>query len=176
MDAGALTKLVNDVAAFALSQYAEKAKSDEFRHDGRMFVADDYIQSDSRETPKNLPSSVVKLFYLVAAQRWLETENRRQRGTIGAMKDMIVDSSNDRHHYVTRCDYRHTSGLSYRLPKWLNGRKSAMSLTITSVRKIMRDINVNQKPWGDGPYGRESVFAGENRHNRICSRRTPPRA
>ena len=28
------------------------------------------------------------------------------------------------------------------------------------------DINVNQKPWSNGPYGRESVFVGSDRHNR----------
>src|SRR4051794_19574450 len=41
------------------------------------------------------PASVVKLFYLVAAHRWLEDKKIEQTPELTrALKDMIVDSSN----------------------------------------------------------------------------------
>ncbi len=57
------------------------------------------------------PASVVKLFYLAAAHRWLEdgkladTEELRR-----AMRDMVVDSSNEATHYVVDLLTGTTSG------------------------------------------------------------------
>jgi beta-lactamase class A len=113
------------------------------------------------------PASVVKLFYLAAAHRWMED------GRIGdtpelrrAMRDMIVDSGNEPTHYIVDLLTGTTSGPELPEPEmaeWGNKRNA--------VNRYFRglgyeNINVNQKPWGEGPYGRERVWGGTNYHNR----------
>src|SRR5580765_206552 len=47
------------------------------------------------------PASVVKLFYLVAAHDWMEKGKLQDTAELRrAMRDMIVDSSNDATHYI----------------------------------------------------------------------------
>jgi beta-lactamase class A len=103
------------------------------------------------------PASVIKLFYLAAAHRWLEDgrlvdtpELRR------AMKDMIVDSSNDATHYVIDLLTGTTSGPELsedELKVWFE-KRGAVTRYFASLGYL--DINASKKPWGDGPYGRES--------------------
>jgi beta-lactamase class A len=111
----------------------------------------------SRGTVAIYPASVIKLFYLAAAHRWMED------GRIGdtpelrrAMKDMIVDSSNDATAYVVDLLTGTTSGPE--LPEdeikiWFD-RRNAVNRYFTSLG--YSGINASKKPWGDGPYGRES--------------------
>src|SRR6185295_12227295 len=61
------------------------------------------------------PASVVKLFYLVAAHRWLEDKKIEQTPELTrALRDMIVDSSNEATQYVVDV-LTHTTG-GYELP------------------------------------------------------------
>src|SRR4029079_19566673 len=61
------------------------------------------------------PASVVKLFYLVAAHRWLEDKKIEQTAELTrAPRDMIVDSSNEATQYVVDV-LTHTTG-GYELP------------------------------------------------------------
>src|SRR5215213_4979017 len=61
------------------------------------------------------PASVVKLFYLVAAYRWLEDGKiERTRELNRAIADMIIDSSNEATQYVVDVLTQTTSG--YELP------------------------------------------------------------
>src|SRR6266850_2441901 len=47
------------------------------------------------------PASVIKLFYLVAAHRWMEDGKVEDTAELRrAMRDMIVDSGNDPTHYI----------------------------------------------------------------------------
>src|SRR5687767_2457713 len=47
------------------------------------------------------PASVVKLFYLAAAHRWMDEGRLKDTAELRrALRDMIVDSSNDATHYV----------------------------------------------------------------------------
>jgi len=103
------------------------------------------------------PASVVKLFYLVAAHRWMEdrrledTEELRR-----ALRDMIVDSSNDATHYVVDVLTGTTSGPELppdELSAWAE-RRNAVNHYIESIGYL--GINCNKKPWCEGPYGRES--------------------
>src|SRR5262249_26590121 len=56
------------------------------------------------------PASVVKLFYLVAAHRWLEDKKIEQTPELTrALRDMIVDSSNEATQYVVDV-LTHTTG------------------------------------------------------------------
>lgn len=113
------------------------------------------------------PASVVKLFYLAAAHRWLqdgklqETEELRR-----AMRDMIVESSNDATHYVVDVLTRTTSGGELgdaEMREWAM-KRNAVNRYFASLGYT--GINVNQKPWCEGPYGRERVFLGQNYENR----------
>ncbi len=116
------------------------------------------------------PASVVKLFYLVATHEWLEagmipTSNELER----AMRDMIVDSSNDATSLVIDVLSGTTSG-----PELPPGPFETWKLQRNIVNRYfqslgwteMETINVCQKTWCDGPYGRERAFYGQLLENR----------
>jgi beta-lactamase class A len=116
------------------------------------------------------PASVVKLFYLVAAHEWLE------KGMTGesielerAMRDMIVDSSNDATSLVMDILSGTTSGPE--LPPgpfdtWKYQRLIVNRYYQSLGWDELGDINVCQKTWCDGPYGRERAFYGQMLENR----------
>lgn len=103
------------------------------------------------------PASVIKLFYLAAAHRWMEDGRLADTPELRrAMRDMIVDSSNDATHYVVDLLTGTTSGPELpeaELKLWFEQR-NAVNRYFAELG--YRDINVNKKPWGDGPYGRET--------------------
>lgn len=103
------------------------------------------------------PASVVKLFYLAAAFRWLEDGKLTDTPELRrALRDMIVDSSNDATGYIVDLLTSTTSGpeLSDEEIKTWFDRRNAVNRYFTSLG--YSGINVNKKPWGDGPYGRET--------------------
>ncbi|OKH26241.1 serine hydrolase [Hydrococcus rivularis NIES-593] len=116
------------------------------------------------------PASIVKLFYLVAIHEWLEggmipesTELNR------AIRDMIVDSSNDATSLVVDVLTGTTSGPELPpgpLETWKYQRNIVNRYFQSLGWEELAQINVNQKPWGDGPYGRERAFLGEMMENR----------
>jgi beta-lactamase class A len=116
------------------------------------------------------PASVVKLFYLVAVNEWLakgmiHTSKELER----AMGDMIVDSSNDATSLIIDILSGTTSGPE--LPPspfetWKYQRQIVNRYYQSLRWEEMETINVCQKTWGDGPYGRERVFYGEMWENR----------
>lgn len=116
------------------------------------------------------PASVVKLFYLVAVNEWLEkgmisTSRELER----AIHDMIVDSSNDATSLVVDVLSGTTSGPE--LPAgpfetWKSQRNIVNRYFQSFGWSDMETINVCQKTWCDGPYGRERVFVGELLENR----------
>ena len=121
------------------------------------------------------PASVVKLLYAVAAEHWLQrdlipdSEELRR-----ALLDMLADSSNDATGLIVDLLTGTTSGPALRSPAWEQWQRQ---------RLIVNDwfhgfgwpelerINCCQKTWGDGPYGRERMFYGENNSNRnaLCT-------
>lgn len=116
------------------------------------------------------PASVVKLFYLVAVGEWLEkgmisTSKELER----AMRDMIVDSSNDATSLVIDILSGTTSGPELPLgpfETWRHQRNIVNRYYQSLGWSDMETINVCQKTWGDGPYGRERAFVGELLDNR----------
>lgn len=103
------------------------------------------------------PASVIKLFYLAAAHRWLadgrlaDTPELRR-----ALSDMIVHSSNDATHYIIDLLTGTTSGPELpddELKAW-NEKRNAVNRYFATLG--YPGINANKKPWGDGPYGRET--------------------
>jgi Beta-lactamase enzyme family len=116
------------------------------------------------------PASVVKLFYLVAVNEWLEkgmtnTSKELER----AMRDMIVESSNDATSLVVDILTGTTSG-----PELPTGPFETWKYQRNIVNRYFQSlgwdeletINICQKTWCDGPYGRERAFYGEMLTNR----------
>jgi len=116
------------------------------------------------------PASVVKLFYLVAVQEWLETGMTPPSAELDrAIRDMIVDSSNDATGLVVDILSGTTSGPE--LPAgpfetWKFQRNIVNRYFQSLGWQELESLNVNQKTWGDGPYGRERAFLGELMENR----------
>lgn len=116
------------------------------------------------------PASVVKLFYLVAVNEWLEkgmisTSKELER----AMRDMIVDSSNDATSLVLDILSGTTSGPELSpgpFETWKQQRNIVNRYYQSLGWSDMETINVCQKTWCDGPYGRERAFVGELLENR----------
>lgn len=113
------------------------------------------------------PASVVKLFYLVAAHRWLEDKKIANSPELTrALRDMIVNSSNDATHHVVDALTATAAGpeLAPAQRKRWAYRRNAINRYFASLGYA--HINVNQKPWCEGPYGRERYFLGPNLENR----------
>src|ERR1041385_8743727 len=113
------------------------------------------------------PASVVKLFYLVAAHRWLEDKKIEQTPELTrALRDMIVDSSNEATQYVVDV-LTHTTGGYELSPKEMEewqDKRNAMNRYFSSLGYT--NINVNQKTFCEDAYGRESVSRGPKGENR----------
>lgn len=113
------------------------------------------------------PASVVKLFYLVAAQRWLEDKKIEETTELTrALRDMIVDSSNEATQYVVDVLTHTTAG--YELPpkemeEW-QYQRNAVNRYFAGLGYT--NINVNQKTFCEDAYGRERVSRGPNGENR----------
>src|SRR5215217_7257808 len=123
--------------------------------------------SSFRGNERIYPASVVKLFYLVAAHRWLEDKKVEPTAELTrALKDMIVDSSNEATQYVVDVLTHTTAG--YELPpkemeEW-QYQRDAVNRYFSSLGYT--NINVNQKTFCEDAYGRERVSRGPNGENR----------
>jgi beta-lactamase class A len=115
------------------------------------------VRASYRGEAQIYPASVIKLFYLVAAHRQMEdgkladTEELRR-----AMKDMIVDSYNEATGYIVDLLTGTTSGpelSASEMEQW-HDKREAVNRYFTSMGYT--NINVNKKPWCEGPYGRET--------------------
>ena len=116
------------------------------------------------------PASIVKLFYLVAIEEWLETGMISSSPELErAISDMIVNSSNDATSLVIDMLTGTTSGPE--LPPgpfetWKQQRNLINRYFQSLDWEELNRINVNQKTWCEGPYGRERLFVGEMMENR----------
>lgn len=113
------------------------------------------------------PASVVKLFYFAAVHRWLEDKKIEETAELKrAVRDMIVDSSNEATQYVLDV-LTHTTG-GYELPEkemaaWQDQR-NVVNRYYAALG--FKNINVNQKTFCEDAYGRERVSRGPNGENR----------
>ena len=83
-----------------------------------------------------------------------------------ALHDMIVDSSNDATHYVFNALTGTTDGPELdgdALAQWLD-KRNVVNRYFAGLG--YQKINTNQKPWCEGPYGRERQSLGPNFENR----------
>lgn len=116
------------------------------------------------------PASVVKLVYLLAAEAWrqndllIDTPELRR-----ALTDMIRDSSNDATGLVLDLLTGTTSGPALpprRMAEWVEQRQLVNRWLEELDWPELQGCNACQKTWGDGPFGREREFYGENLDNR----------
>ncbi len=125
------------------------------------------VQASFRGNERVYPASVVKLFYLVAVHRWLEDKRIEDTPELRrALKDMIVDSSNEATQYVVDV-LTHTTG-GYELPakemaEWQE-KRNAVNRYYSALG--FSNINVNQKTFCEDAYGRERASRGPNGENR----------
>ena len=114
------------------------------------------VRASSRGGEQIYPASVVKLFYLVAVHRWLEDGKLKDSEELRrAMRDMIVDSLNEATGYLVDCLTGTTSGPELgpkEMDEWYF-KRNAVNRYFASLGYT--NINVNRKPWCEGPYGRE---------------------
>lgn len=114
-----------------------------------------------RGSERIYPASVVKMFYLAAAHRWMEDKKLADTPELRrAMKDMIVESYNEATHYVVDVLTGTTSGPELpeaELAEWFKKRN-----VVTDYFRSLGYTNViaHKKPWCEGPYGRESQAIG----------------
>ena len=118
------------------------------------------------------PASVVKLFYLVATQQWLEDGKLQNSDELRrTMSDMIVDSSNDATAMIVDALTDAINGPPLpeaEMKQWAE-RRNAMNQYFEKLGYTIggaNGINVNQKTYCEGPYGREKLFIGAKYENR----------
>lgn len=168
-EARTLQALVDEAARVTLERFAGKKLKAENLAITLIDLRDAQhpASANFRGDERIYPASVVKLFYLVAAERWLEDGKLKETDELQrAMRDMIVESSNDATHYVLDALTDTTSGLELpaaEMTEWAMRRNAVNRYFATLGYK---DINANQKPWCEGPYGRDKVFLGKQYENR----------
>ena len=164
-----LQDLVNRAAKTALDRFADKKLQENELSLTLIDLRDPKrpVTASFRGNERVYPASVVKLFYLVATHRWLEDKKIEQTPELTrAVRDMIVDSSNEATQYVLDV-LTHTTG-GYELPpkemeEW-QYQRNAVNRYFSSLG--YSNINVNQKTFCEDAYGRERVSRGPNGENR----------
>jgi beta-lactamase class A len=164
-----LQQLVNQAAKTALQRFADKKLEESQLSITLIDLRDPQhpSQASFRGNERVYPASVVKLFYLVAVHRWLEDKKIEETAELKrAVRDMIVDSSNEATQYIVDV-LTHTTG-GYELPakemeEW-QFKRNAINRYYTSLG--YSNINVNQKTFCEDAYGREQVSRGPNGENR----------
>ncbi len=116
------------------------------------------------------PASVVKLFYMVALQEWANSRMLAITPEIArAERDMIVDSSNDATGFIVDILTGTTSGgelTDAPFATWKSQRQIVNRYFSSLEISDYKNLNICQKTWCDGPYGRERAFYGEDMANR----------
>ncbi len=116
------------------------------------------------------PASVIKLFYAVAIEAWLQKDLLEDNEELRrALKDMISDSSNDATSFIVDLLTGTSSGPSISGERWQAWKKQR-GLINKWLDELnwpeLKSVNCCQKTWNDGPYGRERDFYGTGDKNR----------
>ena len=164
-----LQALVQEAARKTLEKFADKKLEEKQLSITLIDLRDSSHpqQASFRGNERIYPASVVKLFYLAAAHRWLEDKKIEDTPELRrALKDMIVDSSNEATQYVVDVVTHTTAG--YELPpkemeEWQE-KRNAVNRYYSSLGYT--NINVNQKTFCEDAYGREQVSRRPDGSNR----------
>jgi beta-lactamase class A len=168
-----LQKIVDEAARAAVGRFSEKGFAEKNLAVSLVVLSDTgkAEQASFRGGEPIYPASVVKMFYLAAAHRWLEDGKLKETEELSrALKDMIVESSNDATHFVLDALTGTANGAELsevEMKEWAF-RRNAVNRYFQSLGYAVGPggINVNQKPWCEGPYGRERAFLGPKFENR----------
>lgn len=164
-----LQELVDDAAQTTLRKFADKNLTDKQLSITLIDLRDPQHPATAsfRGNERIYPASVVKLFYLVAVHRWLEDNKIKETDELKrAVRDMIVDSSNEATQYVVDV-LTHTTGgyeLSPKEMKEWQYKRDAVNRYFASLG--FSNINVNQKTFCEDAYGRERISRGPKGENR----------
>jgi beta-lactamase class A len=167
-----LQKVVDDAARVALEKFKEKGLAEKHLAVTLIDLTDPAHpeRASFRGAEPIYPASVVKLFYLAAAHRWLEDGRLKESEEFTrGLHDMIVDSSNDATAFVLDSLTGVSSGAELspaELKAWGEKRNVVNRYYALGYTVGAAGINVNQKPWCEGPYGRERQFLGPKFENR----------
>ena len=136
--ARSLQSLVDEAAKITLQKFADKKLEDKQLSITLIDLRDPKrpVTASFRGNERIYPASVVKLFYLTATHRWLEDKKIEDTPELRrALKDMIVDSSNEATQYIVDV-LTHTTG-GYELPpqemKEWQYKRDAMNRYFTSL-------------------------------------------
>jgi hypothetical protein len=165
----AVQAIVDDAAQAALKQFADKGLKPEQLAITLIDLSKPgaVLRGSYHGTTGIYPASVVKLFYLNAAHRWLEDGKVQDLPELRrALKDMIEVSSNDATGYVVDVLTGTSSGIE--LTGAAYGEWASKRNLVNDYYKGMdySDINVVQKTFCEDAYGREQAFRGRNGTNR----------
>jgi beta-lactamase class A len=113
------------------------------------------------------PASVVKLFYIVYAAQLLQDGKLKMTPEFErAAQDMVVDSSNDATALVMDTVTGTTGGPELPPSEFKAWQDKRNVVNRYFAGRGYVGINVNQKTWNEGPYGRERQSYGPNYENR----------
>src|SRR5215813_12820522 len=146
--AGSLQQLVDEAARTALTKFADKKLAENQLSITLINLRDPEhpVTASFRGNERVYPASVVKLFYLVAVHRWLEDKKIQETDELKrAVRDMIVDSSNEATQYVVDVLTQTTGGYELapqEMEEWQN-KRNAVNRYYSSMGYT--NINVNQK-------------------------------
>lgn len=125
------------------------------------------LQASFRGREGVYPASVVKMFYLAAAHQWMEDKKLNDTPELRrALRDMIVDSSNDATQYIVDALTGTSSGVELseaEMREW-SYKRNAVNRYYAALGYT--GINVNQKTYCEDSYGRERVYRGAKGENR----------
>jgi hypothetical protein len=126
-----------------------------------------------RDNETMYPASVAKLFFAVAAYHWLEEGKIERTAEFErAVRDMIVNSSNDASSYIIDLITDTTSGPELsdaEMNLWIEKRNA---VNTHFAKRNYQNFNINQKPVGDGRYGRERVSVEKGEMNKLTAKMT----
>ena len=166
---GSLQELVDNAAHTALTKFADKKLTENQLSITLIDLRDSQhpVTASYRGNERIYPASVVKLFYLGAVQHWLEDKKIQETDELKrAVRDMIVDSSNEATQYVVDVLTQTTGGFELspkEMEEW-QYKRNAVNRYYASMGYT--NINVNQKTFCEDAYGREKVSRGPNGENR----------
>ena len=167
--AASLQELVNEAARTTLAKFADKKLTESQLSITLIDLRDPQhpVDASFRGNERVYPASVVKLFYLGAVHRWLEDKKIQETDELKrAVRDMIVDSSNEATQYVLDVLTQTTGGFELpakKMEQW-QYQRNAVNRYYSSMGYT--NINVNQKTFCEDAYGREKVSRGPKGENR----------
>ncbi|MDR3457581.1 MAG: serine hydrolase [Verrucomicrobiae bacterium] len=167
----ALPLLVDHAVETALEQFAPaRLRADELAVTlVDLAAGKNFPRAAHRGDAPIYPASVIKMFYLAATHRWLEDKKISDTPELRrALRDMIVDSSNEATGYVLDVLTDTTSG-----PELPPAALAAWHEKRNRVNRYFHavgypEINANRKTWHDGPYGRDKQVVDQFTPARNC--------